>query len=288
MIESFEAFRRTGIGGSDAAAILGISPWKTPFDVYMEKTGEALPVTLSEPMRWGSLLEGVIASEYARRTDRMVVVPSGPVRHPEHSWMIGHIDRTILGDPDRILEIKCAGTSRGWGEPGTDEIPQHILCQGHHYLALTDAAICDVAVLIAGNDFRLYHIERDRQIEAELIAYEAAFWHLVEEQTPPAPSNTQDAVRRWGRLSRPGEVVATDRAMLSIETLRQIRETRKSLDETEDQARLTVIKTLGENGSTLVSLSGEVLATWQLDRGKKAYTASYKARPPERRFVLKG
>jgi putative phage-type endonuclease len=287
-MSDFEAFRRTGIGGSDAAAVLGISPWKTAFDVYMEKTGEAEPLVPTEPMRWGTLLEGVIASEYARRTGHMVVVPSGPLRHAKHEWMIGHIDRTILDQPDRILEIKCAGTSRGWGEPGTDEIPQHYLCQGHHYLALTDAAVCDVAVLIAGNDFRLYHIERDRQIEAELIAYEGAFWRLVEDQTPPAPSNTQDAVRRWGRLSRPGDVVATETAALAVQTLQQLRETRKSLDEAEDQARLTVMETLGEEGSILVSLSGEVLATWQLDRGKKAYTASYKARPPERRFVLKG
>jgi putative phage-type endonuclease len=285
MTDDFNEFRRTGIGGSDAAAALAISPWRSQYDLYLEKIGEAEPLAPTEPMIWGSLLESVIAGEYSRRSNRMVVVPSGPLRHPDHPWLIGHIDRLIFDQPDRIVEIKSTANSRGWGEPGSDEIPQHYLCQCHHYLALTDAAICDLAVLFNGNNFAIYQVERDLQIEAELLDQEAAFWQLVENRTPPAPSNTADAVRRWGRLSRSGQVVATETAAFAVQTLQQLRETRKSLEEAEDQARLSVIKTLGEEGSTLVSLSGEILATWKLDRGAKAYEV--KAREPARRFLLK-
>jgi putative phage-type endonuclease len=285
MTDDFTEFRKSGIGGSDASAVLNINPWRTGFDVYLEKIGETEPVPVSEPMLWGSLLESIVAAEYSRRSNRMVVVPSGPLRHPEYPWMIGHIDRLIFDQPDRIVEIKCSSNSRGWGEPGTDEVPAHYLCQCHHYLALTNAAICDLAVLFNGNNFAVYHVERDPQIEAELLDQEAAFWRLVENRTPPAPSNTADAVRRWGRLSRPGQVVANQQDISQIEKLRQIRNTRTELDAIEDEARCALMSRLGDDGDLLVDLAGTPLVSWRLDRGAKAYEV--KAREPARRFLLK-
>ena len=198
---TFDEERLTGVGGSDAAAVLGISPWATPYDVYLQKLGQAPPPAGNEPMLWGTLLEPVIRDEYARRTGRAVeTLPM--LRHPTLEFMIAHLDgqirRTDAADAKRILEIKTARTSHGWGEPGTDEIPLQYLLQVHHYLVVSGAQIADLAVLIGGQDFRLYEVHADADIARELVAAEYAFWHQVACREPPAPSNTQDAIRRWG------------------------------------------------------------------------------------------
>jgi putative phage-type endonuclease len=281
----FHAERRTGIGGSDAAAAIGISPWRTPYDLWLDKIGEAEDLTPSEPMVWGSLLEPVIAAEYSRRTARTIEAPQEMLRHPRYPWMIGHLDRRVIGEP-RIVECKTAGTRRGWGEPGTDEVPLHYLVQVHHYLIVSGAEFADIAVLIGGSDFRLYEVRRDDDIARSLIDQEHAFWRRVEAHEPPAPVNLADALHRWGGLARAGAVVAGEAEMMAIVELRQTREARAALEVAEAAAKLIVLQALAARGDTLIDAAGDVLASWRLDRGRKAYQVA--ARPPSRRFLLRG
>jgi hypothetical protein len=141
-------------------------------------------------------------------------------------------------------------------------------------------------VLIAGQDFRVYEVRYDAQIARELVAAEYAFWQQVERREPPEPSNVQDAIRRWGGLAAAGRVVAGDCELLAVERLLQIRTQRKQLDEDDEEARLQLMQALGERGDHLVDEAGTLLATWRLDRGRKAYIVA--AREPQRRFLLKG
>jgi putative phage-type endonuclease len=282
-MSEFDAERRSGIGGSDAAAAIGISRWRTPYELYLEKIGEAEPVPVTEPMRWGTLLEPVVAAEYSRRTGRQIETPP-MLRHPVHEWMIGHIDRRVVGEP-RIVEIKTTGIGIGWGEAGTDEIPLTYTCQVHHYLTLTGADVADVAVLIGGQDFRLYEVRRDDAIARELVEREHTFWWHVEHREPPPPVNTRDAVRRWGRLTSAGKVTASQTEEAAIVRLRHIQKTRAELDADEDHYRRTILAALADRGDTLVDLAGNIMATWRLDKGRKAYTVE--AREPSRRFLLK-
>jgi putative phage-type endonuclease len=284
-VTTFDAERRTGIGGSDAAAAIGISPWRTPYDLWCEKRGLAEPLPPSEPMVWGTLLEPLIASEYARRTGCVVERLPDLLRHPTWSFMIGHIDGRIVGE-SRILEVKTAHDARNWGEPGSDEVPSWYAAQCHHYLVVTGAQFVDVAVLVGGSDFRIYTIERDDEIAGMLIDQEAEFWrHHVETGRPPDPVNTADAVRRWGRLSTRGAVTAGVVELAAIHALHDIRTSRIDLDEAEQIAKLAIMTALGEHGDALVDSAGSLLATWQLDKGRKAYTVE--AREPSRRFLLK-
>jgi putative phage-type endonuclease len=289
MTDDFHERRRTGLGGSDAAAALGISPWRTPYDLWLEKTGQSdvMTLTATEPMRWGVLLEPVIRAEYSRRTGRGFLVQQEMLRHPSHSWMIAHLDGTVY-DPTtpRILEVKTARDGRGWGEPGSDEIPLHYLVQVHHYLIVSGAEIADLAVLIGGSDFRIYQIHADAAIAEQLVEREAEFWRQVERREPPDPVNLHDAVSRWGRLLIEGAVEADQFEIDAIESLRRFREQRKALDEAEENAKLIVMQALGENGDTLVDANGTRLATWALDKGRKGYTVE--AKEPSRRFLLKG
>lgn len=279
------AARRAGIGGSDAAAVLGLSPWRTPAEVFDEKIGTTLDAPISnEAMEWGTLLEPVILSEYQRRTGQSVAGTYGLLRSIERPWMLLSPDAITL--EGRIVEIKTTRSGNGWGEPGTDEIPIHYLAQVHHALIVTGAPVCDIAVLIAGSDFRLYHVEADLALHADMIEQEEAFWRLVETRTPPAIVSVSDAVRRWGRAGRVGAVVAGREIVDLVEKLRDLRGGKAILEADEDKIKAQIMAALGETGDTLVDDGGHILATWKLDKGRNGYTVQPSA--PSRRFLLKG
>lgn len=276
--------RRTGLGGSDAAAALGLSPWQTPYDLWEQKTGIAPPVEETEPMLWGKLLEDVIRREYARRTGHDVQPVKEMMRHPEHPWMFAHVDGAVSNGA--ILEVKTTRDARGWGEPGTSELPDHYLVQVHHYLAVANVQVCDVAVLFGGQDLQLYQVERDAEIEQRLIDSEADFWRHVIDAEPPPPTSLHDAMRRWGHFDARGVNVAGEAEQHAIDILRRGHQLRRELDEAEERAKLTIMETLGETGQTLVhGITGEILATWKLDNGRKPYSVA--AREPSRRLLIK-
>lgn len=279
--------RRTGLGGSEAAAALGLSPWQTPYSLWELKTGRAPPVDQTEPMLWGHLLEDVVRREYARRTGLEARPVQEMLRHPEHPWMFSHLDGQVFGaEPRRvILEVKTARTGQGWGEEDTSEIPLNYLIQTHHNLAVAQADVCDVPVLIAGQDFRIYQVHRDRELEQQLIEREAAFWAFVTSDQPPPPTTLQDAVRRWGRSDARGAVVAGDAEMAAVNLLRTLHRQRKEIEALEAEAKTLVMTAMGDDGLNLVDANGEVLATWKLDNGRKPYFVAEK--PPSRVLRVK-
>jgi predicted phage-related endonuclease len=206
------------------------------------------------------------------------------LRHPTHAFMLAHIDGRV--DNSRIVEIKTTRTAAGWGETGSDEIPLQYLVQVHHYLVVTGAMVADVAVLIGGQDFRLYQVAADAEIARTLVEQEYVFWRRVEDREPPDPVNTTDAVRRWGSLTAAGTVVAGELELYAVERLHQIKQQTKLLEAEADTAQLQLMAALGEEGDHLVDEAGTLLATWRLDNGRKAYSVA--AGEPKRRFLLKG
>jgi len=111
--------RTKGIGGSDVAAICGVSPWKTPLQIYLEKIGESAGSPDNPAMAYGRMVEPVILQWYEQYTGQTVAVP-GPLQHPRYPYLIAHLDGLT---PDRVIEIKTARSSVDWGNPGTDQIP---------------------------------------------------------------------------------------------------------------------------------------------------------------------
>lgn len=180
------AERHSGIGGSDAAAALGLSPFKSALELFLDKRErrEPSPVQLDQ-MRWGTLLEPVIRQEYAQRTGRVVRMPAGTLRHPKHAYVIAHVDGVT--DDRRLFEAKTARTADGWGTSGSDEVPEHYLLQVQHYMMVTLLPVADVAVLIGGNDFRLYEIPADTGLQEMILDGEADFWQHVQAGTAPEP-----------------------------------------------------------------------------------------------------
>lgn len=207
------AIRRSGLGGSDAAAAIGVSPYRSPFEVYSEKRGEREPDDLSDNARvqWGIRLEAVIADAYAEQTGRRVRRINRVLRHATHAHMLGNIDRDVVGEP-RGLECKNVGyesahfSEDAWGPTGSDKVPMPYFIQAQHYMAIKpDWKIVDLAALIAGNELRIYPIERDEVTIAALLKLEAAFWHNVQQGVPPSAHTMKEAQERWKAAARPIE-----------------------------------------------------------------------------------
>lgn len=198
---AFHAERLTGIGGSDAAVALGLSPYRTPLELYLEKRGEIPPFEGNEATLWGQLLEPVVRDEYARRTGRQVSVPP-LARHPKHDFLIAHADG--LTTDGRCYEGKTARSADGWGEPGTDQIPQAYLIQVQHVMLVTATPVADVAVLIGGSDFRLYEVPADRELQDMIVEGEAAFWQRVQKGHAPDPDFSTESARDLVKRLYPG------------------------------------------------------------------------------------
>src|SRR5206468_2944128 len=118
--EAWLAQRKTGLGSSDAAAVCGVNPYSSAAGVFLEKTGRLPEVLETEPMRWGTKLEDVIAEAYAEQTGRAVVKAPANLRHETHGFMIANIDRETADSERKIVEIKNVSVrqAKHWGDSG--------------------------------------------------------------------------------------------------------------------------------------------------------------------------
>lgn len=195
--EEWLQVRKQGIGSSDAAAAVGLCPYKSQLELWMEKTGRA-PAReepgQDDPMYWGTLLEPFVAAAYAERTGRKVRRINAVLQHPTYSYMLANIDREVVGAPDvQILECKTAGEfgSRLW----RDGVPEYVQLQVQHQLLVTGKQVADVAVLLCGQKLEVHRIKRDDEVISRLVVLEARFWDYVIQDTPPPADGSESAAR---------------------------------------------------------------------------------------------
>lgn len=177
--------RQCGIGGSDVGAILGVNKYKTPFEVYLEKTEPIEEVKDQfESAYWGDQLEEIVAKEFEKRTGKKVRRDRKHYKHKDYPFMLANIDRRVVGE-NAILECKTANQylTNEWQE---DEVPASYLLQVQHYLFVTGAEVGYIAVLIGGQKFIWKEIQRDEELIQMIIEAEKNFWRLVQDKTPPA------------------------------------------------------------------------------------------------------
>ena len=284
--------RRKGIGGSDAPVVCGLSKRKSPYELWLEKRGEAPEAEDTEPMFWGRTLEPVIRQRYANETGKVVEVPGKILVHPKHPWMIANVDGIIPGE--RVLEVKTARTAEGWGEEGTDEVPQAYLIQVQHYLAVTGLPVADVAVLIGGQDYRTYEVPADDEAQEMIIEREVVFWERVKHGPAPEPTTFKALQAKFGSASREARVQADAECLEAYTALLEI----KALKAQEERLKTVIMKKLGA-ADTLVE-GDRVLVTWKAGKPSrrfdaKAFQADHpdlyeqyrKEGAPSRRFLVK-
>lgn len=193
--------RQKGIGGSDAAVVVGLSPFKSPYQLYLEKRGEA-PIDEEENFRrqLGNILEEPIAQLYCERTGR-TVRRQPMVAHDEYPFMLANIDRQIVKDPrgPGIYEGKTTNEWSGKDIHGADDLPDHYYIQAQHYMAVYDYAWASFGILVGTARFVWCDILRNDEVIAELIRQEGEFWERVQAGNPPAidgSERTADLIKR--------------------------------------------------------------------------------------------
>ena len=189
--------RRSGLGSSDAATALGLNPYQSPLALWLEKTNSNTPERIdpnddSHPAYWGTVLEPIVAQHYSKRTGNKVRRVNAILQHPQHPFMLANLDREVVGQADvQILECKTTGHfgSKAW----KDGVPEYVLVQVMHQLAVTGKQAADVAVLIAGQQLQIHRIQRDEALIAKLIEVESRFWWHVENNIPPPADGSDSA-----------------------------------------------------------------------------------------------
>ena len=198
--EDWLAVRKQGIGSSDAAAAVGLNPYKSQLELWLEKTGRDTslpkldPNDEESPAYWGNILEPIVAAHYSQRTGNRVRRVNAVLQHPDPKlpWMLANIDREVIGVNDvQILECKTAGINGAclWKEG----VPEYVQLQVMHQLAVTGKQAADVAVLLGGQHLEIHRIERDESMIARLIDLERLFWDFVVSDTPPPADGTASA-----------------------------------------------------------------------------------------------
>lgn len=293
MRTDFEKERQSGIGSSDMPAILGISPFRSAVDVYLDKIGERPATPVSDAMRIGLKLEPVIASEYEELTDTILNDDETFFRHPDHDWFITHPDRFVLDSNfkfRRLLELKSIGPymAHQWGEPGTDEVPEYYIAELQHRLHIIyekfGIEYADIAAFFRGPaETKIYTVKYDLELGQLMLDRAMKFWfdHVLINQPPAmdgSPAATELLKRKFPR-SEAIQITATTQVMTFVEKLKEEYHDQAVLNKSVARLEQEIKFVLGKADSLSV---GDEYITWKQDRpGQKIdYKAIVKAFEP--------
>jgi putative phage-type endonuclease len=197
--------RRTYLGSSDVAAILGLSKWKTPLDVYLEKLGQGVPPDAAKEklFRRGKRLEPVVLDMLGEEYGYEITARGARYRDPGYSWMAAEIDAETVIDGETVnIEVKTVHpfAAGEWGEMETDEIPIHYAAQAMYGLMITGRQRCIFAALFGADNLVTYDLRRDEETIDGIRAKAIAFWldHVLA-KVPPEPIVLEDALRLMRR-----------------------------------------------------------------------------------------
>lgn len=261
--------RKKGIGGSDAAVVLGESPWRTPYELYLEKTSDYIDYTREQeksetniPMMIGTACEPFLRKEYTKQTGREVVVPPWK-QHETIPYIVGNVDG--LAD-DRIVEIKTARSE--W-----DEVPAYYYLQVQHYLMLYGMQKADIiALFIFNNKIRIYEIEANLEIQEYMKKIYASFWNKVVNRIPPEPTTLDDLKKMYPYDNSESIELSPG----TIERIKEITTVKKHIAELEkvvEQNEVEIQSELGENQIGTDS-NGNVLVTWKSTKARELVDAA--------------
>lgn len=260
--------RRQGIGGSDAAAVVGLSKYTSPLELWLDKTGrDTGDDEAGEAALWGNLLEPVVRDEVARRLGVEIHTVPAILAHESRPWQLVNLDGDIP-EIDAIYEGKTASVwlADDWAD---DNIPEAYLLQVQHALAVTGRARAICGVLIGGQKLEVRTVERDESLINMLIALEAQFWALVESDTRPEADGSQACTDLLNRVYAVADGTARtldERASHEVEQLieqrAQLAADIKAL-EAEKTRTENVLKEMCGDHEALVDPDGRQVFTWK-------------------------
>ena len=288
--------RKKGIGGSDVAAILGLSKYKSPYELWLEKTSSNTNDTAGEAAHWGNVLEDVVAKEFAQRTGLKIQRVNKQIIHHEHDWMRANIDRAIINTDiagnvrfkdgrlttNHILECKTANQylAKLWGEQDSEDVPDYYLTQCQWYMGITKTELCSLAVLIGGQQFRTYQIAFDDELFSTLQTECSKFWHdHVLANVAPEATTFDDVLHRWS-VQNPDSTLEADVNLIHlIAEYKELNNTIKEASDELDDFKLQICKAIADNET--VMNGAKKLATFKSQSRTTLDSKALKAARPE-------
>jgi len=281
--------RKLGIGGSDASVVCGINRYKSPVELWLDKTGQLPYQEAGEAAYWGTRLESLVREEFTKRTNIPVTQIHQILQSEEHPFMLANLDG-ICEVPDYdtcVFEAKTASAFKA-GE-WEDAIPDEYQLQIQHYMAVTGYKAAYIAVLIGGNTFRWKFVERDEELISMLIKLETGFWSHVQNGTPP-PLDGSDAsakflAERFPNSTPNSHIALPDTAAGLLTQYDEACEQLEILTEQKQQAENLLKEMMGNNE---VGTSGDRVITWKSVSQKRLDSKTLKTEhpvlslPPER------
>lgn len=223
--------RQNGLGASDSAAILGVSPWASAIEVYSEKIdSEIRDQSPSEYAEWGKILEPYLIKKFHERTGRAVRREGRLLRSRRHPWQLATLDarqrKTPRGAPG-LVEVKT--TKFNW-----DRIPEDIWAQVQHQFAVTRMRYGSVVIFNRTScETSVIDVKPDPDYIAELTAIEEVFWRNLEQGIPPAPDGSESAAKTLRKLYPqhvPGKEIMLDTDLIDVGlALEQAKTSRKEI-----------------------------------------------------------
>ena len=266
--------RRNYIGGSDIAVVMGMSRWKTPLKLWLEKTGQAEPDDLSqvEAVQLGTELEEFVAQKFAKESGKQVRKQSKMYVHKDYPFMAAHIDRLITGT-DEILECKTCGSHKKEEWEG-DGIPREYILQVTWYLGITGKKKAYIAVLIGGQSFKYKEIEFDKELFDVMVDMAKEFWIAVETKTPPAVSASDNPVIVQMFPEPDSELVENQDIEDRVAKLQQVKDDISALTDEKEMLEAEIKSAIGEH---LGVLTEKFKVTWPKYQQTKVNTERLKA-----------
>jgi putative phage-type endonuclease len=266
LTEEQKIARMNGLGASDSPIIMGYSSYKTPYQLYLEKTGLAdSDYEETEQQYWGNALERAIVARFERDNDVKVTFPD-TIHHPDYPFILANLDGWIESE-NAVLEIKCCNVfqRKSWDTSTSDGMPMAYLIQLAKQVAVSNADKGYCAVLIGGCEYMQFTYERDRALEELIIESDKEFWHKVQNRIEPDPSNVSDCRLKYSNVIETKTVHANYRTAKCLEELLDIKAEIKQLNLAEDAAKMQLMEHM-KDAEYLVGLEGEILATWKANK----------------------
>ncbi|MDD4112526.1 MAG: YqaJ viral recombinase family protein [Herbinix sp.] len=275
-------YRNKGIGGSDVSILCGINKFKSIMQLWMEKSGMMpLQPTDSEVAYWGTVLEPIVKKEFTNRTGLKVRERKVMMQHPKYDFMLANVDG-IVKDPKNgtcIFEAKTASTYKS--EQWKYGVPPEYQLQVQHYMAVTGYKKAYVAVLIGGNHFLYYEVQRDEGLIQPIIQIEKNFWNCVKNRIPPDIDGSDASTEYLNSIFSKSRNVSIQLPIDTLDLVREYEETNeriKDLTNRKNEMANKMKVLLGENEEGVV---GDRKIKWISVGSERLNTRKLKEEQPE-------
>lgn len=275
------AWRNKGLGGSDASIVCGINKYKSPMQLWLEKTGKIIPEEAGEAAYWGTQLEPIIREEFVKRSNLEVIKEPNILQHSQLSFMLANLDGIVIDSINGKCIFEAKTASQYKLDQWQNDIPEEYVLQVQHYFAVTGYAMAYVAVLIGGNQFKYTVIKRDEELINMLIKIESDFWSHVENDIPPPLDGSEASTELLNRLyssSLNNSIILPLEAESLIKQYEESSEKEKEIKLLKDEASNKLKELLKENESGLIN---NRIVSWKGIKSEKFDSKKFQEEHPK-------